>query len=132
MKILSLIFLLAIESLALAQGVIPAGAKEVAGRFQTDRMRADLKFLASDLLEGRGTGARGGRIAEEYIAAQFEMAGLRPLGDKGTYLQKVPLTGLTTQPESVLKLIPQKGETISLRYIEDFVANALSLKTEEM
>lgn len=110
---------------------IPAGAKEVMNRFQADRMRADLKFLASDLLEGRGTGARGGRIAEEYIATQFEMAGLKPLGDNGTYLQKVPLIGLNTQPDTTLTLVPEKGESSSLRYLDDFVVNALSLKQEE-
>jgi Zn-dependent M28 family amino/carboxypeptidase len=127
-----LCFVLILLSLTHVEGAIPDGAKEVAEHFQPERMRADVKFLSSDLLEGRGTGARGGRIGEEYIAAQFEMAGLKPMGDNGTFLQKVPLIGLTTQPESNLTLIQQKGERTSLRYLEDFVANALSLKTEDL
>ena len=129
--ILIALFLWLVPVLTGAQEAIPAAAKEVTSRFQPERMRADLKFLASDLLEGRGTGARGGRIAEEYIAAQFQMAGVKPFGDNGTYLQKVPLIGLTTQPESTLGLIPEKGERITLRYLDDYVANALSLKQEE-
>ncbi len=131
MNFVLLILLLDLFTLAGADSVVPAGAKEVAGRFQIERMRADLKFLASDLLEGRGTGARGGRIGEEYIASQFEMAGLKPLGDNGTFLQKVPLIGLTTQAETTLTVVPQKGIPIKLRYLDDFVANALTLKKEE-
>ena len=40
-----------------------------------ERMRAHVKFLASDLLEGRGVGTRGGELATEYIASQFALAG---------------------------------------------------------
>ena len=129
--IITVVFLFLLQ-LAHAQQIIPDGAKEVIDRFQPERMRSDLKFLASDLLEGRGTGARGGRIAEEYIAAQFEMAGLKPFGDNGTYLQKVPLIGLTTLPETAFTVKPQKGSPMNLRFLEDFVVNALSLKEQEV
>jgi Zn-dependent M28 family amino/carboxypeptidase len=128
---LAIFVLVFLTTIVDSQSVIPAGAKEVTSHFRLERMRADLKFLSSDLLEGRGTGARGGQIAEEYIATQFEMAGLKPLGDHGTYLQKVPLIGLTTSPESTLSVIPKNGEAMKLRYLDDFVANALSLKKEE-
>src|SRR5579863_7325602 len=50
-------------------------------------IRAHVKFLASDLLEGRGTGQRGGDIAAEYIATEFALYGLKPAGDNGTYMQ---------------------------------------------
>src|SRR5690348_8249564 len=53
-----------------------------------DRIRAHVKFLASDLLEGRGVGARGGELATEYIATQFALAGAQPAGDNGTYFQR--------------------------------------------
>ena len=48
-------------------------------------MRSNLTFLASDLLEGRGTPSRGLDIAAEYIAAQFGAAGLEPAGDRGYF-----------------------------------------------
>ena len=48
-------------------------------------MRGHLSFLASDLLEGRGTPSRGLDLAAEYIAAQFRRAGLEPLGDDGYF-----------------------------------------------
>jgi hypothetical protein len=59
-----------------------------------ERIRAHVRFLSDDLLEGRGTGARGGDIAAKYIAAQFALDGLKPAGDDGGYLQKVEFTGV--------------------------------------
>jgi len=110
---------------------IPATAKKVADSFNTNRMKTDLNFLASDLLEGRGTGQRGGDVAAAYIAAQFEIAGLKPAGENGTYMQKVPLNGVTAQPESTLKISGESGEPIQLKYLDDFVANPLSQNAEE-
>src|SRR5882762_4583172 len=46
-----------------------------------EKIRAHVKYLASDLLEGRGTGQHGGDIAAEYIAAAFAEYGLKPAGD---------------------------------------------------
>jgi Zn-dependent M28 family amino/carboxypeptidase len=110
---------------------IPAAAKKVADSFNTDRMKTDLNFLASDLLEGRGTGQRGGDVAAAYIAAQFQIAGLKPAGENGTYMQKVPLNGVTAQPESTLKISGGSGEPLQLKYLDDFVANPLSQNPEE-
>src|ERR1700690_1468806 len=67
-----------------------------------ERIRAGVKFLASDLLEGRGPGTRGGQLATEFIATEFALAGAKPAGDDGTYFQKVPLEGVETQPDSEL------------------------------
>ena len=67
-----------------------------------ERIRAHVKFLSSDLLEGRGVAVRGGDLATEYIATQFALAGAKPAGDDGTYFQKVPLVGIQTTPDSKL------------------------------
>ncbi len=87
-----------------------------------ERIRGQVRFLASDLLEGRGTGQRGGDIAAEYIATQFALYGLKPAGDNGTFLQRVPLEGIATQDSSTLALLPNKGASIELNYRTDFVA----------
>jgi hypothetical protein len=58
-----------------------------------ERIRAHVKFLADDLLEGRGVGTRGGDLASEYIATQFALDGLKPAGDNGTYFQNFTLVG---------------------------------------
>src|SRR6266478_6646172 len=67
-----------------------------------ERMRAHVKFLAGDLLEGRGVGARGGDLAAEYIATQFALSGAKPAGDNGAYYQRFTLVGATPQTASQL------------------------------
>jgi hypothetical protein len=52
-------------------------------------IRADMRFLSDDLLEGRRTGTRGHQIAAKFMASQFEALGLEPAGDNGTYFQSV-------------------------------------------
>ena len=64
-----------------------------------EHIRWHVRFLAHDLLEGRGTGQRGGDLAAEYIATQFAEYGLKPAGDHGTYMQKVPLVGIPLRPK---------------------------------
>src|ERR1700740_3222002 len=75
-----------------AQGT--AGNKAASSsQINLENIRAHVKFLATDLLEGRGTGQRGGDIAAEYIATQFALDRLQPAGDNGTYFQDVPMVG---------------------------------------
>lgn len=50
-----------------------------------EALRADVTFLASDLLEGRDTPSRGLDIAANYIGAQFQKTGLKPAGDDGYF-----------------------------------------------
>lgn len=88
-----------------------------------ERIRAHVKFLADDLLEGRGTGTRGGDIAAAYIAAVFAAYGLRPAGDDGTYFQKVDFTGVLTQPDSTMSLQPRNGAALDLRLGEEYVTS---------
>jgi len=64
----------------------------------TAALDAHLRFLASDLLEGRAPATRGGRLAAAYVAAQFQTLGLEPAGANGTYFQPVALVGMTPQP----------------------------------
>jgi Zn-dependent M28 family amino/carboxypeptidase len=87
-----------------------------------ERIRAHVRFLSHDLLEGRGTGQRGGDIAAEYIATQFTVYGLKPAGDNGTYMQKVPMVGITPMPETTFSLVPSSGSAINLKVLDDYVA----------
>jgi Zn-dependent M28 family amino/carboxypeptidase len=84
-------------------------------------IRAHVAFLASDLLEGRGTGQRGGDIAADYIATQFALYGLKPAGDNGSYMQRVPMVGVTTDPSSTIALTIN-NKPLPLRLLEDVVA----------
>src|ERR1700726_4097197 len=87
-----------------------------------EHIRWHVRYLLHDLLEGRGTGQRGGEIAAEYIATQFAEYGLKPAGDHGTYMQKVPLVGITTSPETQFSLVPKQGEAMNLKPLDEYVA----------
>jgi Zn-dependent M28 family amino/carboxypeptidase len=67
-------------------------------------LRAHLSFLADDLLEGRGTGQRGGELTVRYLETQAAVLGLKPLADGG-YRQKVELVGQKTLPASQLRFV---------------------------
>src|SRR5277367_2042828 len=100
---------------------LPAKVADTMRGIDAERIRAHVRFLADDLLEGRGTGARGGDIAAQYIATQFALDGLKPAGDNGGYLQKVEFTGVQTLPATTASLLPAHGKVLDLRLGEDFV-----------
>ena len=66
---------------------LPPAARAAAASIDPEKIRAHVRFLSLDLLEGRGPGTRGAELAAEYIATQFALAGLEPAGDNGTYFQ---------------------------------------------
>src|SRR3954451_25419864 len=84
------------------------------------RIREHTRFLASDLLEGRGVGARGGEIATEYIATQLALAGAKPAGDSGTYFQKVPLVGVETAPGATMSAAVW-GKGVDFKWADEFI-----------
>lgn len=81
------------------------------------RLRAHVRFLASDLLEGRAVGTRGGQVATQYLASALEAAGAKGAGEGGSFFQEVPLTGVKVDAGSSLKI----GRT-TLKWREQFVA----------
>jgi len=72
-------------ALLASAGAAAQAADPVSARISAQSLRGHLSFLASDLLEGRGTPSRGQDLAAEYIAAQFRRAGLEPAGDDGYF-----------------------------------------------
>ena len=115
----SLILGLILGAVAIAEGVplpaqvgLPAQAAAAMQSIDAKRIAAHVQFLANDLLEGRGTGTRGGDIAANYIAAQFALSGLKPAGDNGSYLQKVEFVGVKTLLEG--------PSSAAVRTCEDF------------
>src|SRR5689334_14754559 len=56
------------------------------------------KVLSSDEYEGRAPGTRGEDLSVRYLEDQFKRAGLKPGNTNGTYVQKVPLVGITPTP----------------------------------
>ncbi|HMF09540.1 MAG TPA: M28 family peptidase [Thermoanaerobaculia bacterium] len=73
---------------------VPPEEKNAGQAITAERIRADVRFLASDLLEGRGPATRGDRLAETYLQSQLEGMGLKPGAPDGAWIQKVPLVGI--------------------------------------
>ena len=84
---------------------LPAEAAAAMQGIDAQRIRAHVRFLADDLLEGRGTGTRGSELAADYIATQFALYGLKPAGDNGTYFQKVAFGGVKTLPATTASVL---------------------------
>ncbi|HEY0746317.1 MAG TPA: M28 family peptidase [Steroidobacteraceae bacterium] len=106
---------------AAAQLGLPGNAAVSMQGIEARRIGEHVRFLANDLLEGRGPGTRGGDVAANYIAAQFALYGLKPAGDNGGFLQKVEFVGVKTLPATSASLQPLQGSAIELKLAEDYV-----------
>src|SRR6266571_5123317 len=105
-----------------ASAHLPSVAIAAMKKIDPEHIRAHVRFLSHDLLEGRGTGQRGGDIAAEYIATQFWLYGLKAAGDNGTFFQRVPMVGITPAPETTFELAPAKGDAMQLKLLDQYVA----------
>jgi hypothetical protein len=102
---------------------LPAGARAAAAGIDGEKIRAHVRFLSLDLLEGRGPGTRGGELAAEYIATQFALDGVEPAGDNGTYFQRVPLYAVhTVEDKTKFAFVPADGAALDLAYGDEIVA----------
>jgi len=111
---------------------LPPAAFAAMKSIDSEHIRWQVRFLSHDLLEGRGTGQRGGDLAAEYIGTQFALDGLKPAGDNGTYLQKVPMVGIETQAATTFSLAPDNGEAMNLKYLDEYVATDESQNSESV
>ena len=88
---------------------LPPAARTAAASIDPEKIRAHVRFLSLDLLEGRGPGTRGVELAAEYIATQFALDGVQPAGDNGTYFQHVPLFAVhTIEDKTKFSFVPNE------------------------
>src|SRR6185503_9610873 len=64
-----------------------------------DGMLAHIKALSSDEFEGRAPGSKGEELTVNYLTDQFKRIGLKPGNPDGSYVQEVPLAGITSNPQ---------------------------------
>jgi Zn-dependent M28 family amino/carboxypeptidase len=107
----------AFTPLTIAAPAVPTAAPVVAEA----PLRAHLSFLADDLLEGRGTGQRGGDLAVRYLETQAAALGLQPLG--GGYRQAVAIVGSKALPDSEVG-ITAGGKVIPSAFGSDLIYGA--------
>src|SRR5437868_5236251 len=115
-SLLTVLLILSLSGSSFAQGRASASSP-----INENTLRAHIKFLSDDQLEGRGTGAPGGMLAAKYIAAQLETLGLKGAGEKGSYFQPVSLVGVKADPQTTLTVSAgDKRETF--KFADEFVA----------
>lgn len=100
----------------------PTNAEQSAARaaIHEKALRAHIRLLADDLLEGRGPGSRGDALARSYIRARFQALGLQPAAPGGGWYQPVPLVGVTTHAPPTLTL-RQGDKKLTLKKTKDYV-----------
>jgi Zn-dependent M28 family amino/carboxypeptidase len=89
--------------------------------FSESELRAHVRFLSDDLLEGRGPGTRGGELAAKYIAAQLESYGIKGAGKNGSFFQPVSLVAVKASPDTILN-VSGNGKNENFKFAEEFVA----------
>ncbi|MDQ6828372.1 MAG: M20/M25/M40 family metallo-hydrolase [Gemmatimonadota bacterium] len=102
---------------------LPCSAQSSGSRITAAEIDGHLRFLSSDLLEGRGPATRGGKLAAEYIASQMRGFGLEPGGDKGGWFQMVPID-IVAADGATMRVAATGKATATLRYPEDVVVSA--------
>jgi Zn-dependent M28 family amino/carboxypeptidase len=120
---------LVLSSPLFAADLVTPAQREAAARITEAGLKADIRFLASDLLEGRGPATRGDALAEAYIQARLEALGLEPGAPGGGWIQKVPLVGIKpTYGDPAVFSSPKGKETGVLG--DNFVAVAGDQRAE--
>ncbi|MDP1580175.1 MAG: M28 family peptidase [Candidatus Didemnitutus sp.] len=92
----------------------PAFAQEISAA----RILERTKIISSDEFEGRAPGTRGEERTVEYLVTELQKLGLAPGNPDGTYVQNVPLVGITTTPTLSFT---RDGVSIPMENINDFV-----------
>jgi len=108
-----LISLAGAASLSAQDGAAPAG-------ITPREIDAHLRFLSSDLLEGRAPATRGGELAEQYIASQLKVFGVDPGVGDSSYFQRVPIDVVKADPKTIRVTASGKANA-NLRFTDDVV-----------
>jgi Zn-dependent M28 family amino/carboxypeptidase len=102
---------------------LPPAARSSAASIDAEKIRAHVRFLSLDLLEGRGPGTRGDKLAAEYIATQFALEGLQPAGENKSFFQQVPLVAVhTIEDKTKFSFVPATGQPVDLAYGSQIVS----------
>lgn len=113
----------------LLAGAVPVAAADPATREEA-QLKAHVAFLASDAMRGREAGSPEYDIAAEYVAARYLELGLKPAGDKGGYLQHVPLLATHLTDKGSIVVSGKTGEA-SLSFGDEFIASP-NVKTKSL
>lgn len=122
---------LAVALLASAcSSVVTRSAPNDGSQLEADTLRAHMRFLADDLLEGRGPGTRADELSQLYLATQLEGLGFEPGAADGGWIQPVPIVGITSKVTDTLTAIGADGTRVAFEGPTDFTAQAAQVGGE--
>ncbi len=98
--------------------VTAAQAADPAPAISAANILAHTKVLSSDEFEGRAPGSPGEDKTVAYLIQEFKKLGLQPGNPDGTYIQNVPLVGITSTPALSFSI---DGHTVALENVNEFV-----------
>ncbi|HEV7519277.1 MAG TPA: M28 family metallopeptidase [Thermoanaerobaculia bacterium] len=100
---------------------MPAGAERAARAITRGSLEAPIRYLADDLLEGRGPASRGDELARLYLQTTLELLGFQPGGPNGAWQQPFEIVGVAaTLPETWD--FKAGGESVALKRSEEYMA----------
>lgn len=108
----------------------PSPVQSAINEIRPEAIRSHIRYLADDLLEGRGTGTRGYLLAAKYVAAQFETMSIHSAGVDGGYFQPVTLRKAEVVKEQTTVFLVRDGRRQALSFGKDFIAFGDTLRTE--
>ena len=118
---LGLSTLLSAPAASSSPGLVSAEEQRAAAAITPELLKAHVRFLASDLLEGRGPASRGDGLAREYVATELEALGLQPAAPGGGWTQKVPLVGITASVPGTMTFAAG-AKKLEIENKKDFIA----------
>ena len=89
--------------------------------FDSARMLEDIKVLSSDEFEGRAPGSKGEELTVKFLQDAFTKIGLKPGNTDGTFIQPLPLVGITATNTRPLT-VTGPGKKTTFRWSDDVVA----------
>jgi Zn-dependent M28 family amino/carboxypeptidase len=101
---------------------LPAGAEKAAKAIDRGALEAPIRFLADDLLEGRGPASRGDETAQLYLASNLELLGYQPALPNGEWQQSFEVVGIKSEAPKTWELKAAGGHTVELKWWDDFIA----------
>jgi len=121
-------WLLLLASLALpaalpAQVTVPAEAEKAAAVINEASLRGSVRFLADDLLEGRGPASRGDRLTQLYLGTTLQYLGFEPAFGAGGYLQTFDVVGVNASSPKTWTF-QKDGQSVNLDVWNQFVASS--------
>src|SRR5919206_93519 len=100
---------------------LPAGAEKAAKVIDRGTLEAPIRYLADDLLEGRGPASRGDLLARLYLATTLESLGFQPGAQGESWQQPFDIVGITSDVPKTWEF-RSGGKTVSLKSWDDFIA----------